>query len=354
MYHVTVITTDNEGASSSRALVITVTNVDEPGSVSMSTSQPAVEQALTATLTDPDMKIDEVRWQWSRSDSLAGPWAPIRGATSDTYTPVRTVEDDPVTSENEGVDGDEGMYLQAQVLYLDNASSEVADGTADVGDTANDESIGERLIEQPSANAVRKAPDVNDAPVFESGITREVREDTGAGGNVGAPVTATDPDDDQLSYTITGGADMGAFEITSANRNSGQITVKEGTKLDFEGSQTTYMVEVTATDPFGKSASTMVTINVTDFNEEPEVTAPGDPCEQDAGTGDVSCDFDENGTDPVGTFTAMDPEGEMILWSVTGDDASDFTITGGVLAFKNSPNFEDPMVQVPLLTTAMR
>ena len=185
MYHVTVITTDNEGASSSRALVITVTNVDEPGSVSMSTSQPAVEQALTATLTDPDMKIDEVRWQWSRSDSLAGPWAPIRGATSDTYTPVRTVEDDPVTSENEGVDGDEGMYLQAQVLYLDNASSEVADGTADVGDTANDESIGERLIEQPSANAVRKAPDVNDAPVFESGITREVREDTGAGGNVG-------------------------------------------------------------------------------------------------------------------------------------------------------------------------
>ena len=147
---------------------------------------------------------------------------------------------------------------------------------------------------------------------------------------------------------------MASFEITAANRNSGQITVKEGTKLDFEGSQTTYVVEVTATDPFGKSASTMVTINVTDFNEEPEVTAPGDPCEQDAGTGDVSCDFDENGTDPVGTFTAMDPEGEMILWSVTGDDASDFTITGGVLAFKNSPNFEDPMVQVPLLTTAMR
>ena len=32
-----------------------------------------------------------------------------------------TVEDDPVTTENEGVDGDEGKYLRVTVLYLDNA-----------------------------------------------------------------------------------------------------------------------------------------------------------------------------------------------------------------------------------------
>ena len=34
-----------------------------------------------------------------------------------------SVEDDPVTTENEGVDGDEGMYLEVTVMYVDNASA---------------------------------------------------------------------------------------------------------------------------------------------------------------------------------------------------------------------------------------
>ena len=33
----------------------------------------------------------------------------------------------------------------------------------------------------------------------------------------------------------------------------------------------------------------------------------------------------------------------VIAWSLAGDDAEDFDITGGVLSFKKSPNFEDPM-----------
>ena len=206
-----------------------------------------------------------------------------------------------------------------------------------------DESKAENELMKTSDNAVREEPDVNQAPMFESGITRMVPEDAGDGDKVGGPVTAADPDMDALTYTISGGADMGAFEITPANRSSGQITVKKGTELDFEGSQTTYMVEVKATDPFGLNASTMVTITVTDVNEKPEVTPPGDPCKQDAVTMYVTCDYDENGTDPVANFSAMDPEGEMIVWSLGGADASDFDITGGVLSFKSSPDFESPM-----------
>ena len=57
------------------------------------------------------MKVTEVEWQWGRSNAQDG-FIPIQGATSDTYTPVMTVEDDTVTTENEGVDGDEGMYLE--------------------------------------------------------------------------------------------------------------------------------------------------------------------------------------------------------------------------------------------------
>ncbi len=330
-YHVTIITADNEGASSELPLVITVMNVNEDGKVTLSTTQPAVGQPVTATLTDPDMKITEVSWQWGRS-STDGGYVAIQGATSDTYTPVKSVKDDPVTTANEGVDGDEGMYLEVKVTYVDNASHDEDDATTDKNERT-------RTVKQQSDNAVREEPDVNQAPMFESGITREAPEDAKAGGKVGGPVEANDPDGDALSYSITGGADMGAFEIGST---SGQITVKKGTMLDYEGSQTTYMVEVTGSDPFGLEASTMVTIMVTDVNEKPEVTAPGDPCKQDATTMAVTCEYDEKGTDPVANFSGMDPEGEMIVWSLAGADASDFDIPDGVLSFKKSPDYEDP------------
>ena len=328
-YHVTIVTTDNEGASSELPLVITVTNEDEKGAVKLSTTQPAIGQPITATLTDPDMKVSEVKWQWGRSETGSG-YIPIQGATSATYTPVATVEDDPVTTANEGVDGDEGMYLEVTVTYVDNASEDEDDPST----TEVDERT--RELKEESDNAVRVAPNVNQAPSFATGIARTVPEDAGDDGKVGGPVTAVDPDaGDALTYRISGGADMGSFNMSSA----GQITVKKGSTLDYEGSQTTFTVEVTATDPFGLTASTTVTITVTDVNEKPKVTAPGAPC---TGTTTVSCDYDENGTVAVGTFSAEDPEGETIAWSLSGDDAEDFDITGGVLSFKSSPDYETP------------
>ena len=57
-------------------------------------------------------------------------------------------------------------------------------------------------------------------------------------------------------------------------------------------------------------------------------------------------------------FSAMDPEQEGIEWAVDGLDAEFFDITGGVLTFKKSPNFEMPtdncagmaLTQNPILT----
>ena len=54
-------------------------------------------------------------------------------------------------------------------------------------------------------------------------------------------------------------------------------------------------------------------------------------------------DFPENSTDPVRSFTSMDPEGDSIEWDVRGLDAADFTISSiGVLEFKSPPDFENP------------
>ena len=115
-------------------------------------------------------------------------------------------------------------------------------------------------------------------------------------------VTAMDADGDTLRYDVTGGADMASFSID----NSGQIMAK--IKLDYEGDQTTYVIEITATDPFDGEGSTMVTITVTNVNEAPSLgikpdnTAPA--------FADDAAEFmvDENmpaGTS-VGTVTATD------------------------------------------------
>ena len=56
----------------------------------------------------------------------------------------------------------------------------------------------------------------------------------------------------------------------------------------------------------------------------------------------ASVSYEENGTESVATFSATDQDGDAIVWSLSGDDAADFTIDGGVLAFKSSPNYESP------------
>ena len=58
-------------------------------------------------------------------------------------------------------------------------------------------------------------------------------------------------------------------------------------------------------------------------------------------------DYAENGTGPITTFRARDPEGKPIFWTLGGADAADFTIDGGVLRFNavkfpNGPNYEVP------------
>ena len=108
---------------------------------------------------------------------------------------------------------------------------------------------------------------VNEAPAFPSAAdSRTIPENTPVGGDVGAPFTATDGDNDTLTYSLDAtGATY--FDIDAA---SGQLRTRVA--LDFEGLDTSYSLTVTAADPSNASASVDVTITVTNADEAGTVT----------------------------------------------------------------------------------
>ena len=114
----------------------------------------------------------------------------------------------------------------------------------------------------------------NSAPTFPSSTaSRSVAENSAAGTDVGAPVTATDIDiGDTLAYTLEDGMDASSFSIVST---SGQIRTRSGVTYDYETTPS-YTVRVKADDGNGGTDTVTVTITLTnDVNERP--LAPAAP-----------------------------------------------------------------------------
>ena len=114
--------------------------------------------------------------------------------------------------------------------------------------------------------AAGSAPPVSNSPAFLDAegneittTTRQIAEDAALDTAVGVPVTATDPDGDALTYSLSGD---GAAKF-AINPSTGQLTTK--TTLDHE-SQPSHAVTVTASDPSGETAQVQVTITVTDVD----------------------------------------------------------------------------------------
>ena len=225
-----VIIRASDGAKSGTYdLAVRVTNVDERGSLTLSSTQPQTETPLTATLTDPDV-VGATTWKWERSMSSTSGWAEITSETTGSYTPVAS---------------DVDYYLRVTASYTDGHGSGKSETAV-------------------SSNPVQLKPPDNTAPDFGStSATRSVPENSAADTNVGLAVTASDTENaGDLTYTLTGST---LFTIVGT---SGQIKVATGAMLDREA-DAQHTVTVTATDPSILTDTISVTIDVTDVNEPP-------------------------------------------------------------------------------------
>ena len=113
----------------------------------------------------------------------------------------------------------------------------------------------------------------NRAPVFRDGATaaRSVAEDAVAGASVGSPVTASDSDGDRITYSL-GGDDASLFAI---DPRTGQVSVGEGTALDFE-TKSSYAVTARAADRRNSSDTIALTITVTNVGLDDSYDANDD------------------------------------------------------------------------------
>ena len=64
VYEVTVQASDGR-LTGMRKVMVTVTNTEEDGVVTLSSVQPVVGIPVTASLDDPDGSISKLTWQWS-------------------------------------------------------------------------------------------------------------------------------------------------------------------------------------------------------------------------------------------------------------------------------------------------
>ena len=115
---------DNKVDDSVR-VTIEVTNVDEPGSVSLLPAQLRVWTVVRATLSDPDgVDLHAVSWQWAASsDGVSWTNVPAPEGTQADYAPTDIVQ---------------GEYLRATASYTD------GQGTGKRAEVVSDNVVGER------------------------------------------------------------------------------------------------------------------------------------------------------------------------------------------------------------------
>ena len=156
-------------------------------------------------------------------------------------------------------------------------------------------------------------------------LTMEVNENADAGAVVGQ-TTAADPDNDSLTYSISGADAAGFNQVFAMNASTGEITVKSGASPNYEVKR-----------------SYSVTVNVTD-GEDASGNAESPALTDDS----VSVTIRVKNVDEAGTITLIpptpvvgsvlnavltDPDGELrilwVRWHKTDTATGPFTLIGG-------------------------
>ena len=331
MYTVTIRASDGSTANVDLPVVVTVTNVEEPGEVTLDALAPKNDVELTASLTDPDDTIANQNWIWSNSSSRTGPWATSTGSMATTTAGESTADYAPDLN-------DVGKYLRALVTYTD-------------GESVADTPTATKTASMVSTHVVRDVDYANTAPIFpgqeedntpaetsrlgtsNATTSRQIAENSPAGTRVGAPVAAVDRDESHqqqvLTYSKFEGDTNAHWALFDLARGTGQITVKQGTMLNYDvqtPAERTYTVTVMAKDPSELTSMSVVTIMVTNVKEPPKID-PATTTPDMANLAEIKT-LESTATTSLTSYTVTDDEDNpnLLKWSLSGADEDMFVL----------------------------
>ncbi len=288
----TVSYTDGHGPGKSAQSGETdpVQRPDRQGTVRLSTASPQVGRELTATLVDVDGGLEAVAWQWQRRADASSGWVPIERSARNPIA---------ATSHYTPVTADRGQQLRATVGYTD---AHGPDKAAASGETAPVVTVPSVPRDFTAEAGNRQVVLSWRAPVSDGGLSLtgyEYRRRAGSGSWSGWTGVGTN-----TTRTVTG--------------------LSNGTR---------YRFEVRARNAAGAGAAASASATPVQPNRAPYFTS-----------GPTSVSFAENGSGPVGRYTARDPDGDAITWSRTGTEASAFQLEGTgttrTLTFDTAPDYE--------------
>ena len=182
--------------------------------------------------------------------------------------------------------------------------------------------------------------DVNEAPEFSStSAAVDAPENSTAAFYT---VSADDQDaDTSMTYTLSGGADMALFDLDAS---SGALSFKDAQDREAaandDNSDYIYAVEIAASDgEFDAPTNLTLAVTLTNVNEAPTVTNTVREVSVLEATANSTVNF-------AYTITGTDPEGDLLTFTLGGNDASAFDINSGTgaIGFKagSSPDYDTP------------
>ncbi|MCG8487699.1 MAG: hypothetical protein MI756_09560, partial [Chromatiales bacterium] len=237
-----------------------------------------------------------------------------------------------------GIVGGTGVLTFNAAPDFETPTDAGANGVYDVQVTVTDDGTGNLTDVQDIAVTVTGG---NDNPVITSnggGATGNVAIDENT--TAVTTVTATDPDvGDNLTYSISGGADAAAFSIVPGSGVLSFSSVPNFETPTDAGSNNVYDVQVTVTDDGVGNLTDVqdLAVTVNNVNENPTITSNG-------GGASAAVNMPEGQT-AVTTVVATDPDtGDNLTYSISGGpDAALFNIDGGgALSFLAAPSFSTP------------
>ena len=285
-------------------------------------------QAITVTVTD----VDEAPTFTSASESVS-----VNENASGSVYQAQASDPEQATLTYSASGTDAGLFTinntSGELAFktppdYESPTDQGADNTYNLDITASD---GSHQVSQSLSITVA---DVNEAPAFASASVDLNAAENDSSFTHTVDAAADEDQGEQLAYALSGD-DASDFNFDTATR---ALSFKQAPDFENPEDQNTdnaYQITITASD--GDLQDTQaITVTVTDVDEAPSFTSASE-----------TVSVNENTSGTVYQAQATDPEGATLTYSASGTDASLFTLdsTSGDLAFKQSPNFEQPTDQ---------